>query len=98
MIYAGTVLKIPVIITNADQSPAPPQTIPCDFSHSPGVARITGTATTIAKETNIRIRTNTFKIPTILSFDPLRINLNIIRYYKQKTCKKSPLKIVYNTF
>ena len=56
--YAGTTLKIPVKITNADQRPAPLHTIPCDFSHSPGVAKITGTATTIAKDTRIRRRTN----------------------------------------
>jgi photosystem II PsbZ protein len=34
-------------------------TILCDFSHSPGVARITGTPTTIAKDTIIRRKTNT---------------------------------------
>jgi len=66
--YAGTTLKIPVRITRADQSPAPLHTIPCDFSHSPGVAKITGTATTNAKDTKIRRRTNTWRILTILSF------------------------------
>jgi len=66
-IYAGTVLKIPVSITSADQRPAPLQTILCDFSHSPGVARITGTPTTIAKETTIRRRTNSCTIPIMRS-------------------------------
>ena len=68
--YAGTVLKIPVRITSADHRPAPLQTILCDFSHSPGVAKITGTPTTIAKDTTIRRRTNTCTIPTIRFFKP----------------------------
>ena len=62
MPYAGTVLNIPARITKADHRPAPLQTIPCDFSHSPGVAKITGTATTSAKDTKIRRRTNTWII------------------------------------
>ena len=65
--YAGTVLKIPVRITSADHRPAPLQTILCDFSHSPGVASITGTPTTIAKDTTIRRRTNNCTIPSMLS-------------------------------
>ena len=65
--YAGTTLKIPVRITSADHKPAPLQTILCDFSHSPGVANITGTPTTIAKDTTIRRRTNTCTIPTMRS-------------------------------
>ena len=63
--YAGTALKIPVKRTRADHKPAPLQIMPCDLSHSPGVARITGTATVIANETIIRRITNTGRIPTI---------------------------------
>jgi hypothetical protein len=66
--YAGTTLKIPVSITKADQIPAPLQTILCDFSHSPGVAKITGTATTIPNDTSTRRKTNTWRIPTMRTF------------------------------
>ena len=70
-----TALKTPVRITRADHKPAPLQTIPCDFSHSPGVAKITGTATTIANDTMIRRTTNNGRIPTTLLF--LFFNFNV---------------------
>ena len=63
IIYAGTTLKIPVRITNADHRPAPLQTILCDFSHSPGVAKITGTATTNANDTITNRPTKNWRIP-----------------------------------
>ena len=94
--YAGTTLKIPVRITSADHNPAPLQTIPWDFSHSPGVARITGTATTSAKDTNIRRRTNTWTIPTMRSLKSFNVWYKILKllYYKHKICKNNSLNVI----
>lgn len=66
--YAGTTLNIPIKTTKADHTPDPLQTILCDLSHSPGVAKITGTATSKANDTIIRRTTNKGRIPIILTF------------------------------
>ena len=52
-------------MTIPDQRPAPVQTRPWDFSHSPGVAKITGTPTTKTKESIISKTVSNCKIPAM---------------------------------
>ena len=62
------ILKIPVTIIKIAQSAVPPQTIPFDCSHSPGVAKITGIPTDNAKEINIKIKISNCNIRAMRNF------------------------------
>lgn len=74
--YANEFKKL-VKVTNPVQIAVPFQTVPFEFSHSPGVARITGTPTTRTNE--IRINKLVDICIAVIMFKGLNVQTFILR-------------------